>query len=316
MSSNIRIMKEESISKTLKKLRKKAKSDLDQQMIENDRLVKALLKVRPLSYSAMKEFAQSPQHFIEYISKKRKDPSDAMIQGTIFDVMLLTPDDFEKTFHIMPKIDKRTKIGKAEYAHQLEICEGKTVITQEMFDTALAMLKSIVVNKDAMYYIDKFKFNQTKMEWVDHATKLKCIGYTDGESDIEDKDYFICDIKTARDGSENGFIRAAHDFGYHLQTGAYTSAAKQRFFKFPDFIHVVIENTSPYAVNVFRSSSEYIEQSQNEWHETLKAFKFCLENNFWHMGYEFHRLGVSYNQINLPGYFKAKFAKILKPEEL
>lgn len=305
----------ESISKRLKELKKDAQKILKEQKITNDRIIKESLKKRPLSYSAMKEFQKSPQHFFAYITKERKPATPAMIQGSIFDVMLLTPDRFDDMYHVMPKIDKRTKVGKAEYANQLEICGDKFPITPEQFDTSINMLKSITKNEGAMDYINRFKFNQTKIEWKDHETGLNCIGYYDGESDIEDQDYFISDIKTAQDASEDKFIRDAHNYGYHLQTGAYTSAAKQRFFKFPDFIHIVIESSAPYAVNIFRASSNYLEQSQNEWHETLKAFKYCLENNLWHMSYEFHRLSVPYNQMNLPGYFKPKFGGLNSDEE-
>lgn len=305
-------MKEESISKRVIRIKKEAANRLQSEIDINDQIVRDSLAKRPLSYSAMKSFQKSPSHFLEYITKPRTPATPAMIQGSIFDVMLLTPKDFDDKYHIMPKIDKRTKAGKEEYANQLDQAGDKFCITEEQFETSINMLESITKNKDAMYYINKFKFNQTKLEWTDHQTKLKCIGYTDGESDIEDQDYFMADIKSAASAEEDEFIRAAHKFGYHLQTGAYTSAAKQRYFKFPDFIHIVIESSAPYGVNVFRSSSEYIEQAQEEWHQTLIAFKYCLDNNLWHMSYDFHRLGLSYFAMNLPGYYRPKFGSLKK----
>ena len=273
-------------------------------------LVEKEIQNRQLSYSSMKAFQKSPQHFVEYLFGEKKEKTPALILGSLFDIMLLTPERFEDAIAIMPEINRRTKAGKEEYESFLEASEGKLVVDEEMIETANKMIDSFLRNDDAMYYFERMKFKQVKVEWIDHATKLKCKGYYDGESDIEDPDYFISDIKTAADADEDEFIRSAYKFGYHLQTGAYTSAAKQRYFKFPDFIHIVIEKSEPFAVNVFRASKEYIAQSQENWHNTLKAFKYCRDNRLWHLGHEFHRLGLKYNQMNLPGYHKLKFGEL------
>lgn len=298
------------VKELIAELKDAAQDQLTQDKIDYDALVRETLVKRPLSYSSLKAFQNSPQHYIEYITKERTPPTDAMKQGLIFDVMLLTPWEFEKKFIVQPAIDRRTKAGKEAYADLLQAAEGKTIIKQDQYDIALDMVKSLFKNADAMKYVNRFKFAQNKIEWTDPGTKLKCIGYYDGESDVNDKDYFICDIKSAQDASEEEFIRAAHKFGYHLQAGGYTSAAKARYFKFPDFIHVVVETKKPYPVNVFRAPSKYIEQSQSDWTETLKAFKFCLDNNYWFMSYEFHRLALPYCETRLPGWYKPPFGGV------
>lgn len=293
--------------KELKRLKEDRIKDLETQKAENDRIVRESLKTRPLSYSSMKAFAKSPQHFIEYITAERKPDTDATRLGKLFDVMLLTPERYEKIYKIFVKAKGTGSKKINDEAKALAEAEGLTLIDADLYDKALAMVKSVLLDEDAMEYISRFKFAQTKMEWIDPETKLKCVGYLDGESSVDESDYFICDIKTTADGEEFKFVRDAHNFGYHLQAGAYTHAAKVRYFKFPSFIHVTIDSKEPYAINVFRGTSEYIEKSQNEWTNTLIAFKYCLDNNLWHLGYSFHRLGVQYFQMNLPAYFRPKF---------
>lgn len=287
--------------------KKKAVDELEERRAENDRLVRKTLETRPLSYSSIKNFIKSPQHYIEYITAERKPDTDATRLGKLFDIMLLTPEKFEKIYRIFNKaVGTGSRATNSEAKEKAEE-DGVVLIDQELYDKALDMVSSVLNDKDAMYYIDRFKFTQGRLEWTDPETKLRCIGYTDGESDVEDTDYFICDIKTTSDGEENKFIRDAHNFGYHLQEGAYTHCAKVRYFKFPDFIHITIDSKSPYAVNVFRATAEYTEQSQKEWTAALVAFNYCLKENLWHLGYSFHRLGVPYFQMRLPAYNRPKF---------
>lgn len=296
------------IVQELKEMRSNAQKDQDDLRARLDLLVRDTLKTRPLSYSSLKQFQKSPQHYIEYILKKRT-ATDAMYLGNLFDCILLTPERFEETYHVYKKIDGRTKAGKEQKLEIQDIWDsGKVCVSEDMYYTAKKMVTSVLMDDDAMYYIDKFKYTQSKIEWTHKPTGLKSIGYYDGESDKEDKDYFIADIKSAADASEWKFIKQAHDLGYHIQAGGYTMGAKIKYFKFPDFVNIVVESSAPYGVNVLRATKEYLELAQNEYEQSLVAFKYCLDNNLWHKSYSFIRFdSLRYAQLTLPSYFKPKF---------
>ena len=296
------------IAQELKEMRTNAKEEQDKLRTRLDLLVRETLKTRPLSYSSLKQFQKSPQHYIEYITTK-KEASDAMFLGNLFDCILLTPERFEKTYYIYNKIDGRTKAGKEQKLELQAIWDdGFVCVPQEMYDKALKMVNAVLMDDDAMYYIDKFKYTQSKIEWTHKETGLKSIGYYDGESDKDDQDYFIGDIKSAADASEWKFVKQAHDLGDHLQAGGYTLRAKKKYFKFPDFVNIVVESSAPYGVNVLRATKEYIEAAQNEYEQTLVAFKYCLDNNLWHKSYSFVRFDhLRYAALTLPSYFKPKF---------
>lgn len=262
---------------------------------------------RPLSQSSLKQFRKSPQHYIEYITREEPETKAVWVIGNLVDMMLLTPDGIDNRIAISPTFNLRTNQGKADKLAFIEASNGKLVVTQEQMDTALMCVKFVWKDEDAAYYLDRVKYTQTKLDWMHKETGLKQTGYLDGESDPEDSNYFILELKTAADASTNKFIRDAHNFGYHLQAGGYTLGMKKKFFRFPDFIHLVIETSAPFAVNVFRADSKYLEQAQNEYHNTLLAFKYCIDNKEFHKTYNFHRFNTRYQRMELPGYFKPTF---------
>jgi len=300
--------KAKSFIELIDEMKARVKKDKVEQPDLLNELVKSTIKDRPLSYSSLKQFSKSPQHYIDYITKVRTPPTPAMFLGSLLDVMLLSPKDFEETYFISPifKHDGRTKLGKEERAKAREDAGDKICIDWDTYQTGLKMLESLYRDSDAMHYIDRIQYSQSSIIWTDPNTKLKSISKLDAEGDKGEVTDFIMDLKSATDAEESKFIRDAHNFGYHIQAGGYTLAMKRKFFRFPDYINVVVESKPPYAVNVFKGSNKYIETSQNEYEYLLLAFNMCLKENLWHLGHSFWRLGTPYYQMNLPGHFKTK----------
>lgn len=264
-------------------------------------------KNRPLSQSSLKQFRKSPQHYIEYITQDKPEMKPAWVVGNLVDMMLLTPDGIDDKIALIPDLNLRTNVGKEAFQAFKESNEGKLLVKQEQLDTALECVKFVWKDEDAAYYLDKLRRTQIKLDWKHKETGLMNTGYLDGESDPEDHDYFILELKTAADASKDKFIRDAHNFEYHMQAGGYTLGMKKKFFRFPDFIHLVIETSYPFGVNVFRADDKYIEQAQNEYHNTLLAFKYCIDHNEFDKTYNFHRFNTRYNAMQLPGYFRPTF---------
>lgn len=311
MENEIKVAEQEkpqSFLELITEIKERATVEREQRPELLNELVKETIKTRPLSYSSLKQFYKSPQHYIEYISGVRTPPTPAMVLGNVLDCMLLTPKEFEETYAVAPRWqhDRRTKLGKAERANFYESAGNKIVIDSDMYDTSLKMLESLLKDDDAMSYLENVKYTQSSIIWQDPKTKLKSISKLDAQGNIEESDEFILDLKTAADAEESAFIRQAHNLGYHLQSGGYTLAVKRKFFRFPNYINVVVESKPPYAVNVFKATSQYLETSQEMYEYLLLAFNMCLKENLWHMGHAFWRLGSPYFQMKLPGYFKSK----------
>lgn len=264
----------------------------------NDK-IKEILKTRRLSYSSLKAFKKSPQHFVHYLMT-RFEPTPAMVTGSAFDCMVLTPDSFEKEYAVIPKVDRRTKSGKEAYVLWLAKNEGKTHITQDQYNQAIAMKESLMSN-DIGSRIVNFKGQvQKKLLWSDKETGFDFVGYADKDC----KDY-ILDVKTCADASPEKFERDAHKLGYPLQAACYLLAT-HTLFKRP-FIYVCVENKEPYGVAVYQATQDFIQYGLNEYNKLIKSLRYCIDNNGFNKSYDFHfelKAGESYGLLDIPGYAK------------
>ena len=86
--------------------------------------------MRVLSYSSIKQFAKSPNHFLQYINREQ-ETTPAMIKGSAFHVLTLEPDKFLDQYAIAPKVDRRTKAGKETWANFSSENEGKQILTSQ-----------------------------------------------------------------------------------------------------------------------------------------------------------------------------------------
>lgn len=271
---------------------------------------------RPLSYSSLKAFQKSPQHFVEYRLTK-PEPSAAMIFGNIIDVLILTPDDYERKYAVMPldvckpganilnaknpSADSLVKIQK--WTEWSEANKGKTWISNE--DAALAkfLAEKTFNNPKAKELLSRVVRTQDKISWTHKETGLPMIGYKDATGDS-----FIMDLKSANDGSPEGYMKNAFNFGYHIQAGAYLDAEQTLHGKFPDFFHLVVETNAPYNISVYKCDKDFIALGKQQYNDLMMQVKFCAENNLWHQGYEFHT-ATGYHQLDIPGWAKNKLNK-------
>lgn len=271
---------------------------------------------RPLSYSSLKAFSKSPQHFVEYRLTK-KEPTPALLFGSLLDVMILTPSEYDAKYAIMPNTIKKptsAQYGAKEKtdktAQQIEQYEGwcnenrgKTWIDLEDKILADFLAKKTFENKKAMDLLNRVSSVQQKVSWNHKGTNLPLIGYKDMNGDT-----FIGDLKSTADGSPEGFTKSAFQYGYHLQTGTYLDAERTLSGKFPDFFFLVVETVAPYNISVYKATSDFIALGKQQFEELMMQIKFCTEENLWYQGYEFHS-AVGYHQLDLPGWAKNKLNK-------
>ena len=93
---------------------------------------------KSVSNSMLKILSRSPAALHHYMINEKKQ-SDAMIFGSAFHKFILERDDFEEEFIVAPKVDRRTKEGKAAWLEFLEQSKDKNVITIDEFFTLQSM---------------------------------------------------------------------------------------------------------------------------------------------------------------------------------
>lgn len=269
------------------------------------------LAKRPVSYSSLKAFRKSPKHYVQYLTQPRTT-TPAMLLGTVVECLTLEPESFEKRFMVAKKIDQRTKEGKAEYAQMIEKATelNLTLIPEDIYETAKTCKESLYDHPVSRTIIDNRKRMQVQLKWKHKKTGVPVIGYVDFESSAWESD-FIIDLKTAQSADPDEFVRQAGNLEYHIQCGAYMDGYPRTQFKYPNMAFLVVETSEPFNVSVFFCDPEYIKRSTDEFHGTMNAFKYCLDNNLFNMGYEFRMFGTrEYFNMKLPGYLTQKFETV------
>lgn len=267
---------------------------------------------RPLSYSSLKQFRSSPRHYMEYLESKFK-PTPAMFLGSVVDVMVLTAELFDDTYTVIKAGWKATasstdKSKERWKETQAEAKENKKIILfDDVHNTAKRMKESLWAHPQAKEMLENKIRAQIRLTWNDTDTKLPLIGYTDFETMFLGLDTIV-ELKTAADADPLNWGRTVINFGYDLQGAMYLDGYHKMKYRFPEYYWLVVENKPPFAVSVNRFQKKDIEIAKEEMGNTIKAFKYCMDNNQFNRGYEFRLFdSLPYHQAELPMWRKSVY---------
>lgn len=239
------------------------------------------------------------------------EPTAAMQLGTAFHSMLLEPQDFERTYVVAPKFDKRTKEGKAGWeAFQAEH-GGKQFIDQEQLDQLLAMAHSVRQHPAANALLTGAPGRaELSVYWQDAITGELCRC----RPDFWRQDGIIVDVKTTDDASQEEFSRSLVKWRYHVQAPWYldgTTAAHQaghapKGWSAPKaFAFLVVEKKPPYAVAVYVLDAESMALGRAEYRTDLDKLAACMKSGEW-PGY-----GDTIQQLGVPQWYLVRNAALI-----
>ena len=219
------------------------------------------MKDSTLSYSALKAFAKSPNHFIHYKTKDRVD-SPAMAFGRAVHGYILEPEKFDDDFQIMPKIDRRTKAGKEQYLELMESAQGKQLVDHSDFWTVKEIAHSFISSKVALELLID---TEREQHITGEIQGVPFHGYGDA---VNQSAGYCLDLKTCRDASPDAFMRDAHNMDYHLQAAVYRA-----LFQVDRFYWIAVEKDAPFNVTVFMQSEDAAKKSDHYLTTLIKKWK-------------------------------------------
>lgn len=264
------------------------------------------IKNARVSYSSLKEFAKSPIDFLKYINKDF-ETTPQMVIGSVTDCLLLENDKFDERYMEIPKVDRRTKLGKEMWAEiQKELVDKKLEgISSDDLNKCKMMVEAIKSNPSAAYLLNHTTEVQKELSFKEKkdGEEITVRGILDGCGSFDDDRKFIFDLKTTNDCSPEYWSNTILKWKYHLQAAIYYRAMfKSDVWVKPEFYHIVVENVEPFKVYVFKLSPEMIQAGTQEFEKLIDSFFKCMINNEWHEGTEFYNPG--YYEATLPKWFK------------
>jgi hypothetical protein len=195
-----------------------------------------------LSASALKAFAQSPNHYLAYVTKTI-DPSPAMELGSAIHCAILEPDKFVERYAIAPAVDRRTKEGKSTWQEFSDANAGKTILTEQDAAQIQCVNDAVTQCTPACDLLAGCEFELSTRDLIAEFP------FT-GIADAFGGDYVV-DLKTCRDASPEGFMRDASNLKYHWQATIY-----RLLFHVERFYWIAAETTAPYNVAVYQQSDQ------------------------------------------------------------
>lgn len=203
--------------------------------------------------------------------------SDAMRIGKAAHTLLLEPEIFARSFHVLGEdVNLRTNAGKAERDAAVEA--GKTVIKQETFDRIKAMHAALEAHEFAGASFTNGEAEKS-LVWQDSETGvwLRC-----RPDFLPARRLHIPDYKTAVSSKPAKFQRQAYDLGYHMQAALYLDGIEAVTGTEPlSFYFVVQEKEPPYVVTCITLDGIAVEWGRIANRKAIHIFADCLKSGKW-----------------------------------
>jgi exodeoxyribonuclease VIII len=240
--------------------------------------------------SALRAGRKSMLHMRAVIDGVAKDPSPAMLLGSALHDAILEPARFGEMLRVAPDVDRRTKAGKEEHAAFVaSLPEGAIVLTADDYDAVRDA--QLAVNASMLPNLMGAGESEVSVYWGEQCgdkvvgckARLDWLGHLAGQPDQG----LIIDIKTTRDASPSAFARSAAAYGYVHQAAWYMRAAARlnatgQGPKIADYFVVAVEMEAPYAVGLYRLSSDDLRAADLDNLETLQCWAAaCEADEFW-----------------------------------
>jgi len=248
-----------------------------------------------LSFSALKSFAQSPQHFIRY-KLGDKPQTDAMMLGKVLHCLVLEPESFDKKYFVLNDSEicaqigglkpRATKAYKEWVSGQQSKIQGREIVEMQDYDQAFKMRNSVYENEVMRRYVSKIKQTESKVEF--NHMGFDFVGYIDG-GDFDKDDCIIIDLKMVQTAEPRKVERVIFDELYFMQLEMYRIGLQQ--------MHGIDMNESKCYilavdrmcnVSVHKIHADLLKFGRQKFEYLIKRFNECTFKNKWHEGYEFY----------------------------
>lgn len=252
-----------------------------------------------LSHSEAKRLRRAtPYHLAmdRALGAPRREPSPAMVNGTLVHCALLEPDAFPKRYAAGPDVDKRTK----EWREFAAGCarEGLTPITEEQRNAAMAQAQALHQLPDVCALLAAGQA-EVSAWWTDKETGLLCKCRPDWVHSIAPpgSGVLLLDVKTASDASPRGFGKAAAEFGYATQAAWYCEGyAAASGVEVHGMVFAAVESSYPYAAAAYMFTDADSDRARAMNRDARALYARCKASGEW-PGYP-----AGINTINLPAW--------------
>ena len=246
--------------------------------------------IKALSHSMLSCLDKNPMECkMRYVDDPPTLPpkdSAAFAMGHAVHCLALEPERFEERFAVAPKIDRRTKLGKARAEAFDNAHKDKTILDEHEYADAVACVQALHNHADFATIMA-----QPKRVEVEHQFDLFGHRFKARLDCIIDSMRLIVDIKTTDDASPDDWKWSAVELGYHRQQYIYQEALRQATGKDYRFYFAVVEKPKPSTrgipstVALYELDEETIEMAAQDTWWLVQEYETRIATNDWQRFY-------------------------------
>lgn len=230
-----------------------------------------------VSNSSLNNMSKSEAHYKHNLTNPMES-TPAMVFGSLFHCEVLETAEVEDRYIVAPKIDKRTKVGKAEYAQFSIEAEGKIIVSADDMVKSKEMHQSLLNHPVACDLIGRSGENEQAIFSEDKDTGILKRGKLDR---ICQNTNMIIDLKSSADASPQGFQKSVFNYNYHCQSAYYLDLATEQGLDIEKMIFVVVEKTAPFNVAVYELCPYSLEIGRRTYKDNLNKLANCEMSDTW-----------------------------------
>lgn len=233
-----------------------------------------------VNHSILRHFRKTPAH-VRYEMLNQDESTKYQAFGHAVHTAVLEPQKFDSEFVIRPKVDRRTKAGKAAWAQFEKEAEGRQILTAEEWAAADAIRQNIDGHMTARAFLRGKGVNELSLLWRDTETDVLCKARLDRLLVYEGHPY-ILDVKTSsKPASTHAFQNSVESYQYHSQAAFYLRGAAQLSPADRRFAWLVCESEAPNCVRMFDADDEALKIGADQVADWLVRFKECMDAGTW-----------------------------------
>lgn len=226
------------------------------------------------SSSGIKAFLNSPAHYKAYIEQEIEE-TDALRIGSAVHSAVLEPETVEDAVAVLPKLNLRTKAGKAERDEFLAAHPTHTIVKADEWELIKEIKTSVWSHPAARRLLE-----------MPGKAEVSYIAEHEGDvfkarPDRLTDSGIVIDFKTARDASPHAFTGACAKLHYHVQEAWYRDVMGMLGTEVQAFVFIAVEKKPPYGVGVYMLDASDVSLGRNLCAKALDGIKQCQALNHW-----------------------------------
>lgn len=243
--------------------------------ILNDLPIGQYHKLERLSPSGIAALLRSPAHYrAQRKAWGEQEPSKALRIGQAVHIMTLEPEKEASHVPVAPVVNKRTKVGKAEWEAWCDDLHEDAVVLDRNERWVARSAADAILNHRGLQRSELLTgIPERTIIWNEHGVPAKA------RPDMIAERGFWPDIKTTEDASD--FARSAAKYGYARQAAWLQMAAAAAGLECHGVVFVVVEKSPPFGVRIVQFDSTALIQGEREIFRALDTYRRCLEADAW-----------------------------------